>query len=190
MAEKHQVAKRPSSVYELLDSLVKKHHDHLSSASIIVVWRSGWKRDKDGKLILGQCKKAGDFSKALAEHDFAILLNEESWSRMDEKQRAALVDHELCHAGITITKKGAVKYRVRKHDLEEFRDIVERHGLWKEDIRKFIEAAVGDGSPSLLDELPKDASEEEPAATLPLTMPEAAQNTPKPKRKAKTKKGK
>lgn len=142
-ADKHTVARRPSAVYDMMDELVKKHHDHLASAKIIIVWRSGWKSDKDGKLVLGKCKKASDYDQALyGDHDFAIFLNEDSWAVFEDDKRAALVDHELSHAGITVTKKGVVKWRIKKHDVEEFGAIIERHGIWKDDLRRFAEKMI------------------------------------------------
>jgi hypothetical protein len=63
-------------------------------------------------------------------------------------QRTALLDHELCHAAVkldkhgetTVDARGRVIYRTRKHDLEEFSSIVERHGLWTSDLERFAAA--------------------------------------------------
>ncbi len=70
----------------------------------------------------------------------------------------ALVDHELCHiqrnVGMVITdpntgrilkKEWADKddpdsWHIREHDVEEFSDIIHRHGLWEHGIEKFAEA--------------------------------------------------
>jgi hypothetical protein len=33
-----------------------------------------------------------------------------------------------------------MKLKIAPHDLEEFTDIVKRHGLWRESIKKFMDA--------------------------------------------------
>lgn len=39
---------------------------------------------------------------------------------------------------------GAPKWRMIPHDLEEFRDIVERHGLWDQSLQEFKKAIDGE----------------------------------------------
>ena len=43
-------------------------------------------------------------------------------------------------------------WRIRKHDLEEFREIVARHGTWKGDIEKFAEALLAKKNEPLLNQ--------------------------------------
>jgi hypothetical protein len=88
----------------------------------------GQKKDKDGRLVLGRMKKASELDRELHEHDLVLLLNREMWKVFGEKQRTALVDHELCHADEALDPNGEAiedahgrkQYRIRKHDLEEF----------------------------------------------------------------------
>jgi hypothetical protein len=143
--------------HDLLEELVGQFYPHLAEARIVLLWRWGLKPDKDGRLVLGRCKKASDLDHALAEYDFAIMLNHGAWAALNDRQRRALVDHELMHAAVSYDKNGDVerdedgrpKWRIRKHDLEEFRDIVERHGCYKGDIEDFVRAAAGNRAPSL-----------------------------------------
>ena len=132
--------KEYSSMYETLRELIAKHHDHLAEARIALVWRAGWKKSKDGQIILGKCKKASDYDRTFAEYDFVILLNEKVYPSLSGKQQLALLDHELCHAAVRFDKHGNSKYRIRKHDLEEFRSVVERHGCYKADIEEFVKS--------------------------------------------------
>lgn len=138
-------------MYRILDDLVHAHHSHLRDARIALAWHKGWKGDKDGRVKLGMCVKASDLNRQLADFDFIIILNREFWtspSVNDEKKRA-LLDHELCHAQVVEDENGdpaqnelgQVIYRMRKHDVEEFADIVERHGVWKRDLELFFQAA-------------------------------------------------
>ena len=145
----------PCKVYPLLDDLVAAHRPDLEEAKIAVAWRYGLKRNKDGQLVLGKCKKAGDLDKQFHDFDFVILLNSEAWKTLSEVQRRALMHHELEHAAVSEDQNGNPKrdargrlmYRVRKHDLEEFRSIVKEYGCYKSDIEEFVRTAVNSPKP-------------------------------------------
>lgn len=147
--EKH--AGQITGPYRIMRELIEAHHPQLAEAKIAIAWRFRWRSDADGRIKLGQCKKGSDLDRELHGHDFVILLNHELWntSRFTEAQMRALLDHELCHAEVTKDSNGEPKvddrgrkcYRIRKHDVEEFREIVARHGEWKSDIEAFVQAA-------------------------------------------------
>jgi hypothetical protein len=149
-------------LYELMDELVRQHHEDLCDANIAIAWRFGWKADPDGRLTLGQMKRASDLDRQLHGHDFVILLNYEAWSAAEftKAQKLALLDHELCHGRIAYDEDLEPKrdeadnlvYRTRKHDLEEFVEVVERHGLWRHDLQRFAEAALEAADAPLLAE--------------------------------------
>jgi hypothetical protein len=138
------------SIYGVLDSLVEAHHGELQEARIALAWCTSWKPDADGHVRLGQMKKAGDLDRELHDYDAVILLRRAFWhdDRVTAAQKRALLDHELCHLRVKTDKdgilerdeSGRVVYRVRKHDLEEFNEIVKRHGMWKADIEAFVRA--------------------------------------------------
>lgn len=138
--------------YLMLDRIMAAHHDHLIEAKIALAWKLSWSADPDGRLILGKCKKADDLGRQLHGYDFVILLNKEVWECADftTAMKTALLDHELCHAQVKKDKNddvvkdenGKIVYRIRKHDLEEFRDIVRRHGMWDDCIRDFVRDAM------------------------------------------------
>lgn len=143
---------KATTAYRLMDEIIEAHHEHLKEAKIAIAWRFGWKANADGRITLGQAKKGSDLDRALHDHDFVILLNHEVWNQTSftEAQMRALLDHELCHCAVAIDTSGDPKldengrtcYRIRKHDIEEFRDVVSRHGVWKEDIESFVNAAM------------------------------------------------
>ena len=135
-------------VYSIMDDLIGKYHNHLAEAKIGIAWKMGWKANADGHTTLGQCKKGSDFDKTMHGYDFVILLNMGMVNDADFtcEQLTALIDHELMHAAVAIDDNtGEVKeyadgkpvYRIRKHDIEEFRDIIERHGMYKVDLEAF-----------------------------------------------------
>lgn len=138
--------------YRIMESMVGKHHPHLASAKIAMAWRFDMKPDPDGHLTLGQARKASDLDRELHSYDFVIVLNADMWNRQefDETRKTALIDHELCHRERAKDKDGEDKldagghpvWRIRKHDIEEFTEIVGRYGMYKTDIEKFVAAAV------------------------------------------------
>lgn len=151
---KYQLIPRDSidgrKMYELLDELVSAHHDQVINARFALAWNRTWKPDSDGHVKLGMCRKASDLDRELAPYDFVVILREDFWTSpaVDDKQRRALLDHELCHASVKYDKDGEpardakdrVIYRIRKHDIEEFSEIVARHGTWKRDLESFAAA--------------------------------------------------
>ena len=137
-------------MYALLDELVVKHHEDLAQARIALAWNLSWKPDVDGRAQLGKCKRVGNLERELMEYDFVIILLKEFWESLDvtDEQRRALLDHELCHGALTLDKsgepvedeRGRKMYRIRKHDILEFTEIVARHGCYKRDLEQFAQA--------------------------------------------------
>jgi hypothetical protein len=148
--------------YLLMDEIRLEHHDHLSDAKIAMAWRKALNPDVDGHLVLGKCVKASDLQRELVDYDFVILLNWEVWHdpEFTTPKKKALLDHELCHAEVARDKetgddkfdeRGRRVWRTRKHDIEEFTEIVQRHGCYKRDLEKFAETLLAKKrqSPSL-----------------------------------------
>ena len=137
--------------YVMMAKIRKRYHYSTRKAKIALMWRIAYRPDRDGHLVLGKCKKASDFQRELAEYDFVILLNKEVWNdkKFGERRQRALLDHELCHAarlerhGKSVKdERGRYCWRMRDHEIEEFREIVERHGLYKADLERFAEAIL------------------------------------------------
>lgn len=146
---------RESEPYKLLNEALGKWHEDLyrRGARIALAWRTRQKPDLDGHLILGRCVKVGDLQKEFAAYDFIIVLNREVWDSPDfgTARKLALVDHELCHAAVSYNEEtGEPKYderdrpvfRIVKHDIEEFRAVVARHGCYKGDLEAFAETLL------------------------------------------------
>jgi hypothetical protein len=139
-------------LYARLERLLQAHHGEISGEGvrIALAWATSWHPDVDGRLTLGKCKRATDLDRELAPYDFVILLNRDFWqdARVSEVQRDALLDHELCHAGIAYDANGEPKvdtrrrtvFRTVKHSIEEFIDVVDRHGCYKADLEAFARA--------------------------------------------------
>lgn len=135
--------------YGLLKSVRDQWHAELFDARIALAWRLEQKPDMDGKIVLGKCVKISDLQKEFTPYDFVIVLNQTFWFSFNEKQQTALIDHELSHAAVARDRmtgelvtdtRGRQVYRCRKHDIEEFTGVVERHGVWKMGLVRFAKA--------------------------------------------------
>lgn len=136
-------------------------HKETRAARIALAWSSAWKSDVDGNVVLGKCKKASDLDRELHPYDFVIMLNCEWWQHPEvtDAQREALLDHELMHAAPKMDEDGdqmvdqkkRLVWRMRKHDIEEFVDVVKRRGIWKRDLERMAIALRFSKQKSLLD---------------------------------------
>jgi len=140
-------------VYSLMRDLVDAHHKELVDARIALAWCTSWRPDVDGRCMIGKCKKASDLDRELSQWDFIILLRKSWWyaTETTAEKRKALVDHELCHATVrlddrtnepVLDERGRKVYRTRKHDWEEFTEVVDRHGIYTRDLEKAAAAIL------------------------------------------------
>jgi hypothetical protein len=118
-------------VEAIAEELIEEHHPHLMGAKIIYVFRSKAEQGK-GKVTLGTASKLSGLLGFLLQADFLIVMAEDEWLILSAKQKRALTDHELMHCG-----EDENGYYLRPHDVEEFEQIVSRHGLWKSDLAAF-----------------------------------------------------
>ena len=131
-----------NSAAEILVSSLRKYHSHVDEAEIIVL--SGPLNDK-----FGRARRPRDNELALVEAtggrapDYVIEVDYDAWEHHFEPWRLALLDHEMCHfAGRKEKKDGTLgPWKLNRHDIEEFGAVVKRHGLWREDLRAFVDLA-------------------------------------------------
>lgn len=142
------------AVAHLGKKLCASNHPHLAGTRVEYFFQEHASR-KGGKLVLGNARKVSGLNAMLAtpgatssegNEFFVIVIAEDMWDTLGNSQREALVDHELSHCGIDVDDSGNVKLHLINHDVEEFADILRRHGLWKPDLTDFLEAI---GKPQL-----------------------------------------
>jgi len=141
-----------SEPYKLLVQVRRDWHDETIAAKVALAWRNHTNADVDGHLVLGKCIRVTDLNKEFAPYDFIIVLNREVWDdpEFGKERKIALLDHEMMHAAGAFDEDGEPirdernrrVWRTRKHDIEEFRDIVSRHGCYKRDLENFAEALL------------------------------------------------
>jgi hypothetical protein len=151
--------------YKLLTQAREKWHKDTSEARIALAWKLREKADKDGHLVLGRCVKCSDLNREFAEYDFIIVLNKDVWNakEFDKKKKMALLDHEMCHVGPNLDvetgehkrdDKGRLLFRTVKHQIEEFIDVVDRHGVYKSDLELFAKTLLRNREPLLFANVP------------------------------------
>lgn len=120
----------PNEILSIARDLIAEYHPFLSDCTIGFVMRSE-AGTSGGKTVLAHTTKVPDKLKPYLsdELDILIVIAEDKWLTLGENQRKALIDHELCH--ITASAAG---WTTRAHDFEEFKEIVDRYGLWNNDL--------------------------------------------------------
>jgi hypothetical protein len=143
----------PKEIDELKNELLCKFPEHkpLLDARVTVdmVFAYGKRDEKTDKLksfamvrngnrVLGMARKISLKQRALGRGDAEIALDADWWKEATEPQRASLLDHELHHLGVSLTKSFAVnrddlgrpKLYLRPHDYDFgwFAIIAKRHG--------------------------------------------------------------
>lgn len=146
---------RATQVADIANGLIEKVDDHkpLNGVHIEFVWREKAPKSK-GRLVLARARKVSGLNAFLAnvsagvpdrlanDDFFVVEVAVDTWERLTEDQRVALVDHELCHLHVDKDGDGSAVLSLRGHDLEEFAAIVERHGLWASDVATFGSAVA------------------------------------------------
>ena len=137
------------------DELIPRHHPHLLDARILYL-KTTAERKKCDRVRLASAAKLGALQKYLSSlhmdarqeasiyrgADFLMLIGEVEWGQLSTTQRVALVDHELLHMKRVekITDTGVeASWGLRGHTVEAFAEEIERHGLWKSDLRVMAE---------------------------------------------------
>ena len=127
-------------------AVIKKYRPELKDLAIAYMFRDE-AAVSSGKLIAGRCIRVDDRNRTLHEHDIIIEIAKDVWSQAEDRFKEALMDHELGHIGIRYDEDGTtpleddygrIRTFLHHHDIEEFDDVLERHGAYHADLRKFL----------------------------------------------------
>jgi hypothetical protein len=123
----------------------------LSGINFLFSFVAPTRKEKNGRLIIGQAKKLGNNVRDVFDVDFIIEMSHEIWSEMDDEQKVKAVWHELNHCGVKLDDNGEpeedehdrIKTYIKQHDvcLNTFQEEIDKFGL-DSDERKMVVALV------------------------------------------------
>ena len=90
---------------------------------------------------IAKCVKAPGLWHDVTGIHVAIWVRAYFWNQFDDRQRAAVVTHELLHVQVDRDDADQPKLRLRRHDVEEFTDVVRRYGLIDSARQALVKAA-------------------------------------------------
>lgn len=85
-------------------------------------------KKKNGKIIYADCAKVNERYRWCCKYDFFITVYEPNVMDFTEEQLEILIRHELHHVGVNFDGS-YISYYLAPHDVEEFWDIINEHGL-------------------------------------------------------------
>ena len=94
----------------------------------IIYLSSEHEKKENGKIVGAQCEKIPQKYKWAIPCDFTITVFEPNVERFTEEQMRILLFHELLHVGID-RDGNEETYRIIPHDVEDFKEILERYGI-------------------------------------------------------------
>lgn len=106
--------------------------DLMDSGARIAYLTSQQEKTKNHRAVFAECCKVDPRYAWCCKYDFFIVVYEPNITDFTEEQVEILIRHELHHVGIEYTDAG-LKYYIVPHDIEEFWEIINDHGLdWSE----------------------------------------------------------
>lgn len=124
-------------VDEILKKLNKQYDLNLDSFSVSCVFSNQF---ITGKSPWAKIKKVSSLFKFLTGIDLVLIVVKPLWQQLSEKQKEALVLHELLHCVVKVDSEGNKVVSLCRHDLEEFAQVVEHYGLWNKGLEKFCKS--------------------------------------------------
>jgi len=130
----------------LADAIIEEHRPNLRMLSICFLFRDV-ATVTDGKTIVGRCVRVDDRNWSVHKKDVIIEIGKDIWDEASPDFQKAIMDHELGHIGLELDEDGTVvmdektlriKIRLHRHDIEEFEDVLARHGAYHKDLRSFL----------------------------------------------------
>ncbi|MEN6537360.1 MAG: putative metallopeptidase [Bryobacteraceae bacterium] len=162
MSQRRRLA--PSEVVGIAEQVIDEHHEPLREVPVVIYMTDTAKtihgrpalayarkltnherfylakRTEEGLYIpnagSGFCENEEGYSELM--DGFAICIHDEAWADLSEHHRVALMDHELCHCEVeTVETEFGFKLvcKMKGHDVEEFYEVIERHGDWMGEVK-------------------------------------------------------
>lgn len=129
--------KADAEVNDLVASIIKKHYPLLKEAGVTVqvLMASNDKAPPvmlHGRECYATIRSTKLKERVVGQKDTEMLIDQKKYDKLPPQSKAALIDHELQHIGLTgkFDDIGRPKISMRHHDWEiaGFKVIAERHG--------------------------------------------------------------
>ena len=117
---------------EIAKELIEKESllSDIRQADVTIIYLSSDKEKKSkGRQVFGECEKINPKYKWAIPCDYTITVYEPNVITFTEAQLRILLFHELLHIKIDLGEDGTEKYGINPHDIEDFREIIDRYGL-------------------------------------------------------------
>jgi hypothetical protein len=122
---------------ERSEALIAKHHPHLADKQILYL-RTDAKTKCQPKLLgpFERFLSSGDAESVDEGAELVLVVNDQDWLYVCDTGKAdAMADHLLSHVEEQEDKDGEKFLAIVKHPIEEFHDVITRHGLWRSELR-------------------------------------------------------
>lgn len=81
------------------------------------------------KTTAGRCIKANKELKYFSDCDYIVEMSGDLWDNLHDDVKYVLMHHELMHIYVDVDDEGNDVYKMRDHDVMDFREIIERYGI-------------------------------------------------------------
>jgi predicted metallopeptidase len=140
----------------IIDRIIELFYPLVQGATVRAVYRSS--KFPDSPFTVARIEKitglrAWLYSRAPGEQEgwFLIQIVLPNWDAFEARGHVAILDHEICHIHYSDETD---TLGLRPHTVEEFPEIVERHGAYEPGLERFMEALQrGEEDPSTRDEI-------------------------------------
>ena len=116
---------------ELAEALIATEPllDGVRRSSVRIAYLSSdYAKTSKRRPVYAECEKVPDRFRWSVPYDFAVTVFEPNCEHLDGDQMAVLMLHELLHVGVERDGNEETSHVV-PHDVEDFKAIIDRHGL-------------------------------------------------------------
>lgn len=160
--------------YQLLSRVAAEFLNDLVEITVHFAFNSGLKPDSEGREILGMTRLQSDPARQMTGVDAVMILNQNWWvhPQTTDTQRLALIHHLACRIGFRRDDNQDLKrdelsrclLYTRKPNIEEFKEVIEAHGLYVDELRQtytiMASAEQNSSSEGFTEEVTEEVTEE------------------------------
>lgn len=120
-------------------ALIAAHYPDLAAAKLLYLETNAKAKCAPKVLVpFERYLSSGEEADVDEGHDLVLVVNDVEWAYFAGRGKgAALVDHQLAHVVAGTTDDGSRVWTIGKHTVEEFPEVVQRHGLWHPRLQAF-----------------------------------------------------